>query len=53
VRRPPAYVAEVFQMQARAQGLALGAPVFSESAPPEAQVLVEHDQRAAGGSCAA
>jgi D-alanyl-D-alanine carboxypeptidase/D-alanyl-D-alanine-endopeptidase (penicillin-binding protein 4) len=42
VRRPAAYVAEVFQVQARAQGLALGAPVFSESAPPEAQVLVEH-----------
>jgi D-alanyl-D-alanine carboxypeptidase/D-alanyl-D-alanine-endopeptidase (penicillin-binding protein 4) len=42
VRRPPAYLAEVFQILARNRGIALGAPVFSESAPPTARVLVEH-----------
>jgi len=42
VRRPHAYLAEVFQMQARARGVTIGATVFSESAPPEARVLVEH-----------
>jgi D-alanyl-D-alanine carboxypeptidase/D-alanyl-D-alanine-endopeptidase (penicillin-binding protein 4) len=42
VRRPPAYLAEVFQMQARSHGIALGTPVFSESAPPNARILVEH-----------
>jgi D-alanyl-D-alanine carboxypeptidase/D-alanyl-D-alanine-endopeptidase (penicillin-binding protein 4) len=43
VRRPPAYVAEVFQMLARARGLELSAPVVSESAPPGANVLVEYE----------
>jgi D-alanyl-D-alanine carboxypeptidase/D-alanyl-D-alanine-endopeptidase (penicillin-binding protein 4) len=43
VRRPPAYLAEVFQMQARVHGITLGTPVFSESAPPDARVLVEHE----------
>jgi D-alanyl-D-alanine carboxypeptidase/D-alanyl-D-alanine-endopeptidase (penicillin-binding protein 4) len=42
VRRPSAYLAEVFQMLARNRGIALGAPVFSESAPANARVLVEH-----------
>jgi D-alanyl-D-alanine carboxypeptidase/D-alanyl-D-alanine-endopeptidase (penicillin-binding protein 4) len=42
VRRPPAYLAEVFQIIARNRGIALGTPVFSESAPPTARVLVEH-----------
>ncbi len=42
VRRPPAYLAEVFQMLAEGQGIALGQPVFSESAPPGSRVLVEH-----------
>jgi D-alanyl-D-alanine carboxypeptidase/D-alanyl-D-alanine-endopeptidase (penicillin-binding protein 4) len=43
VRRPPAYLAEVFGMQARVHGITLDAPVFSESAPPDARVLVEHE----------
>ncbi|MFW5641516.1 MAG: D-alanyl-D-alanine carboxypeptidase/D-alanyl-D-alanine-endopeptidase [Roseicyclus sp.] len=42
VRRPSAYLAEVFQILARNRDIALGAPVFSESAPPGARVLVEH-----------
>jgi D-alanyl-D-alanine carboxypeptidase/D-alanyl-D-alanine-endopeptidase (penicillin-binding protein 4) len=42
VRRPPAYLAEVFALQARARGITLGTPVFSESAPPTARVLAEH-----------
>jgi D-alanyl-D-alanine carboxypeptidase/D-alanyl-D-alanine-endopeptidase (penicillin-binding protein 4) len=42
VRDPPAYLAEVFQAVARNRGIELGAPVFSESAPPGALVLVEH-----------
>jgi D-alanyl-D-alanine carboxypeptidase/D-alanyl-D-alanine-endopeptidase (penicillin-binding protein 4) len=42
VRRPSAYLAEVFQILARNRGIALGAPVFSESAPANARVLVEH-----------
>jgi D-alanyl-D-alanine carboxypeptidase/D-alanyl-D-alanine-endopeptidase (penicillin-binding protein 4) len=42
VRRPSAYLAEVFQQVARDRGIGLGAPVFSESAPPGAGVLVEH-----------
>jgi D-alanyl-D-alanine carboxypeptidase/D-alanyl-D-alanine-endopeptidase (penicillin-binding protein 4) len=42
VRDPPAYLAEVFQSVARNRGIELGTPVFSESAPPDALVLVEH-----------
>lgn len=42
VRRPHAYLAEVFQLMARNRGITLGAPVFSESAPPDARVLVDH-----------
>jgi D-alanyl-D-alanine carboxypeptidase/D-alanyl-D-alanine-endopeptidase (penicillin-binding protein 4) len=42
VRRPAAYLAEVFQMLARARGIALGTPTISESAPPDARVLVEY-----------
>ena len=42
VRRPPAYLAEVFRILARNRGVDLDAPVFSESAPPSARVLVEH-----------
>jgi serine-type D-Ala-D-Ala carboxypeptidase/endopeptidase (penicillin-binding protein 4) len=42
VRRPHAYVAEVFQTLARQRGIPLGTPVFSESAPPGAQVLHEY-----------
>jgi len=42
VRRPPAYLAEVFQMLARDRGIALGTPVISESAPPDARVIVEY-----------
>ena len=34
VRRPPDYLAEVFQMLARDRGIALGTPVISENAPP-------------------
>jgi D-alanyl-D-alanine carboxypeptidase/D-alanyl-D-alanine-endopeptidase (penicillin-binding protein 4) len=42
VRRPPAYLGEVFQMLARSRGLELSTPVVSESAPPGARILVEH-----------
>lgn len=42
VRRPAAYLAEVFQTMARERGISLGAPVFSESAPPNARVLVDY-----------
>jgi serine-type D-Ala-D-Ala carboxypeptidase/endopeptidase (penicillin-binding protein 4) len=42
VRRPPDYLAEVFQTLARERGVALGTPVISESAPPDARVIVEH-----------
>ncbi len=42
VRRPAAYLAEVFQNVAREHGIALGTPTFSESAPPGAGILVEH-----------
>jgi len=42
VRRPPDYLAEVFQMLARDRGIALGTPVISENAPPGARVVVEY-----------
>lgn len=42
VRRPHAYLAEVFQTLARQRGIPLGTPVFSESAPPGAQILHEY-----------
>jgi D-alanyl-D-alanine carboxypeptidase/D-alanyl-D-alanine-endopeptidase (penicillin-binding protein 4) len=42
VRRPAAYLAEVFQAVARDRGVALGTPVFSESAPSGTVVLVDH-----------
>jgi D-alanyl-D-alanine carboxypeptidase/D-alanyl-D-alanine-endopeptidase (penicillin-binding protein 4) len=41
-RRPAAYTAEVFQTLARSHGIVLRGPVFSESAPTGAAVLVEH-----------
>ncbi|GAA5076952.1 D-alanyl-D-alanine carboxypeptidase/D-alanyl-D-alanine-endopeptidase [Roseibacterium beibuensis] len=41
-RRPAAYMAEVFQTIARSYGIVLDGPAFSEGAPTDAAVLVEH-----------
>lgn len=42
VRRPAAYMAEVFQTLMAGQGVRLAAPTFAPSAPETALVLVEH-----------